>query len=200
TGASGACCNTEALVQATSYLQQLLNPNGSTIPLDIELESFEIIDKAEIERECPLVEWSRQEPEKDRITIQPRGLKYRIYLPSKILRDLKDQRLKERASFISMQIKEHLDFFISIIPPGDTRRYLEILGRHAIPMIEQCVLKRWNMIAAMDAESGVVLSASWVAPLFYDIQTWTTVTPPDPKNFRDRMVRSNSVEDMVVVG
>ncbi|KAG8702909.1 hypothetical protein FRC09_004467 [Ceratobasidium sp. 395] len=183
-----------------SYLQQLLNRNGSTIPLDIELESFEIVDKAEIERECPLVEWSRQAPEKDRITIQPRGLKYHIYLPSKVLRDLKNQRFKERASFISMQTKEHLDFFISIIPPGDTRRCLEILGRHAIPKIEQCVLKRWNQIAAMDVENGVVLSAFWLVPLFYDIQTWTAAMPPDPKNYRDRMVRSNSVEDMVVVG
>ncbi|KAG8782493.1 hypothetical protein FRC12_020754 [Ceratobasidium sp. 428] len=195
-----------ALNRAAKYLQWLFNPDKRTETFEMELDSFEMIDKAEVERECPLVEWSHQEPEKDRITIQPHGWKYHIYVPSKVLNNLKDRRFKERAAFITMQIKEHFDFIIALIPPSQTRYCLEVLSKYAIPKIEQCVLRRWSSVTGLNAENGVVLTALWAAPLLYDIQTWTD-EPSGPENTQNRMkprvreqIRSNSVGDMVVVG
>ncbi|KAG9090893.1 hypothetical protein FRC07_011990 [Ceratobasidium sp. 392] len=186
--------------RAIEYLRQLFNRDKTP-----ELDSFEIIDKANVERECPLVEWSRQEPEKDRITIQPCRWKYRIYLPSKVLRDLRQQHAEERAAFISVQIKDHLDFFIAIIPPGQTRSCLATLSKYAIPEIKRYAIRHWDRMVMLDGDNGVVLSACWALPLAYDIQTWTETSPKlnEGRGTNPRIrarVRSTSVDDMVMVG
>ncbi|KAG8689211.1 hypothetical protein FRC08_011047 [Ceratobasidium sp. 394] len=193
------------LAQAMEYLKKFFDPGQRTSPSEKDKDSFELVDIAEVERECCLTEWPHQEPSKDRITVLLRLWGYQIYLPSKVLKSLKEQRLKERAAFISMQLQSQFDCILSIALPGSVRWAMGVLRKPAIPNLEKYVTNCWDKIFAFSGGNGVILRAFWLSPLVYDLKPWMAESPKLEEAQKSgprvkKPIRATSVDDMVVVG
>ncbi|KAG8731856.1 hypothetical protein FRC10_001398 [Ceratobasidium sp. 414] len=188
------------LAQAVECLAKFFNPGKRTYPSKEDSDSFEVIEMAEVERESPLTEWPRQEPSKDCVTILPHLWGYQIYIPSKVLKSLKEQRLKERAAFISMQLQSQFDGVLSIALPGG----------NVVPVdnirAETYIINCWDKIFTFAGGDGVILRASWLTPLVYDLETWEaepSKVNEEAQKAEPRIknpVRATSVDDMVMVG